>query len=223
LLSVSLYFEHSFLKHSYYLSSLSYLLEFIYSEVTQWLVTKFCCYNSLFLLDTSAASVTNMWPGPINLKISPMACEISTTFNSFKVNNFLFELNNHAKFLPLMKYFLESLLNITELDWVTSVHRDFPINRNVRILWCHVSLIPIPISYDYLSAYNVSNLKNVYSWVVNVAHSFLCYQINFSILDVVPAEIWRIISNVQFLKPWFRNRPRVKLRVSIVVTSISSF
>ena len=63
-----------------------------------------------------------------------MACEILTTFNSFKGNNFLSELNNHAKFLPLMKYFLESLLNITALDWVTSVHRDFPINRNVHIL-----------------------------------------------------------------------------------------
>jgi len=58
-LSDSFYFGYNFLKRFYYPSSISYLLEFICSEVSQYLGTKFCCYNNLFLLDTSAASVTS--------------------------------------------------------------------------------------------------------------------------------------------------------------------
>jgi len=58
-LSDSFYFGYKFLKKFYYPSSINYLLEFICSEVSQYLGTKFCCYSNLFLLDTSTASVTS--------------------------------------------------------------------------------------------------------------------------------------------------------------------
>jgi len=55
----SFYFGYNFLKRFYYPSSINYLLEFIYSQVSQYLGMKFCCYSNLFLLDTSAATVTS--------------------------------------------------------------------------------------------------------------------------------------------------------------------
>jgi len=58
-LSDSFYFGYNFLNRFYYPSSINYLLEFICSEVSQYSGTKFCCYSNLFLLNTSAASVTS--------------------------------------------------------------------------------------------------------------------------------------------------------------------
>ena len=73
------YFENTFLKCSYYLNSLSYLLEFICSKVSEWLVMRFCCYNNLFLFHTSAASVTSMFIG-IFLIETPMLIFVTSHY-----------------------------------------------------------------------------------------------------------------------------------------------